>query len=334
MYICKDCFLDEELRSEINTNAIVDGVCEVCGKTGKLMDFSEFHSFFVALLSLFSSTDKSDRTIVDAIQDEWRLFKDKNVAKALLVDVIAKNGCAYSIDSFVDYTNDIRERFAVWDRLKESVKEHSRFFTNMDEFAQYNYLIAGKSLHLGQNLYRSRITPIGQKKIKCEKMGCPPKALATAGRANPIGIPYLYLSDSAKTTYFEVRAVYLDRLSVGTFRIERELNLVDFIYDVNLFLAYNDASASLKEIVIKKKIIDAISADLSKPLRRYDSELEYVPTQLICEYCKQIVGADGISFESSLHKGGRNYVLFDDSAAKCIRVDIHEITQIDIDRKN
>ena len=58
----------------------------------------------------------------------------------------------------------------------------------------------------------------------------------------------------------------------------------------------------------------------------------------ICEYCRRIVDsegetADGITFESSLHKGGRNYVLFDESAAKCIRVDSHEITKIDIDRK-
>lgn len=333
MYICKNCFLDEELRSEINANAAIDGVCEVCGEEGKLMDFSEFHSFFVALLSLFSSTDESNKTIVNIIQDEWHLFKNHDVAKVLLADVIAKNNCGYLIDSFVNYTDEIRERFAVWDKLKTSVKENSRFFTNMDEFAQYNYLTTGKSLHVGQKLYRSRITPVGQKKIKCDKMGCPPKEQATAGRANPIGIPYLYLSDSAKTTYFEVRAVYLDKLSVGTFRIERELELIDFIYDVNLFLAYNDGTTSLKETVIKKKIIDAISEDLSKPLRRYDSELEYVPTQLICEYCKRIVGADGISFESSLHKGGRNYVLFDNSSAKCVRVDSHEITKIDIDKK-
>ena len=165
-------------------------------------------------------------------------------------------------------------------------------------------------------------------------MGCPPNYLATPGRANPKGIPYLYLSDSAKTTYYEVRALYLDKLSVGTFRIKRDLKLIDFIYDVNLFFSYNCSSLPLKEIVIKKKVIDAISADLSKPIRRYDDpELEYVPTQLICEYCKNIVGADGISFESSVHKGGRNYVLFDGSAAKCTRVTIHEITKIDIDRK-
>lgn len=338
MNICKDCFLDEELRSEINANAVIDGKCDVCGKEGKVMDFAEFYDFFTSLLELYSPTVNSNKTIVDIIQDEWHFFKDKDVAKVLLSDVIVTNNIGYSVTDFVNYTDEICDRVAVWDRLKTSVKEKFRFFTNMDEFAQYNYLTAGKSLHVGQKLYRSRITPVGQKKIKCDKMGCPPKELATAGRANPIGIPYLYLSDSAKTTYFEVRAVYLDKLSVGTFRIERELKLIDFVYDVNLFLSYNDSNISLKETIIKKKVIEAISFDLSKPLRRYDSEIEYVPTQLICEYCRRIVDsegetADGITFESSLHKGGRNYVLFDESAAKCIRVDSHEITKIDIDRK-
>ena len=253
MKICKDCFFDEELRSEINANAVIDDICDVCGKQSKVMDFSEFYGFFTTLLKLYSPTVNSNKTIVDIIQDEWHFFKDKDVAMVLLADVIQANNLGYSIADFVDYTDDICIRVAVWDRLKTSVKEKSRFFTNMDEFAQYNYLTAGKSLHAGQKLYRSRITPVGQKKIKCDKMGCPPKELATAGRANPIGIPYLYLSESAKTTYFEVRAVYLDKLSVGTFRIERELELVDFIYDVNLFLAYNDDTTSLKEIIIKKK---------------------------------------------------------------------------------
>ena len=338
MLICKDCFHDEELRSEINANASTDGICEVCGNRGKVMDFAEFHGFFSTLLQLFSPADSSRLTVVDIIQNEWHLFKNSEIAKVLLSEVIATFDCGYTIDAFVNYTEEIQTRISIWERLKTSVKEKSRFFTNIDEFDQYNYLTAGKSLHIGQKLYRSRVTPIGVKKLKCKEMGCPPKELATAGRANPIGIPYLYLSDSAKTTYFEVRAVYLDKLSVGTFRVERELKLIDFVYDVNLFLSYNDGSDSLKETIIKKKVIEAISSDLSKPLRRYDSEIEYVPTQLICEYCKRIVDpkgatADGITFESSLHKGGRNYVLFDGSAAKCTSVSIHEITKIDIDRK-
>lgn len=338
MYICKDCFFDVELRSEVNNNATIEGKCDVCGKQGKLVDFTLFHDFFHALLELFSEANNSERTIVDIIQDEWHLFKDKDVAKSLLSDVLVKFNFGYNINTYVDYSNEIQDRIAVWERLKESVKEHSRFFTNMEEFDRYNYLTAGKSLNIGQILYRSRITPNGQKKLKCKRMGCPPKELATAGRANPIGIPYLYLSDSAKTTYYEVRAVYLDRLSVGTFRTEKDLKLIDFVYDVNLFLSYNDGSVPLQETIIKKKVIEAISSDLSKPLRRYDSEIEYVPTQLICEYCKRIIDsegtiADGITFESSLHKGGRNYVLFDQSTVKCIKVNSHEITRIDIDRK-
>ena len=121
MYICKDCFLDEELRSEINANAVINGVCDVCGKEGKLMDFSDFHGFFNALLSLFSLTDNSNKTIVDIIQDEWHIFKDKDVAKILLSDIISTSHLDYSIDTCVDYTNEIQDRVAVWDRLKNSV---------------------------------------------------------------------------------------------------------------------------------------------------------------------------------------------------------------------
>ncbi len=333
MYVCENCFLDEEMCLEIRNNSTIEGECKVCGEYGKLMDFSLFQEFFTALLSLFSIADNGNHTVAEVLQEDWHLFKDKDVAKVLLTEILSTYDCGYSVNDRVDYSDDIRMRVAVWDRLKKSIMENSRFFTNVDEFDKYNYLTAGKCLNANQILYRSRITPANKESIECDKMGCPPKELATAGRANPIGIPYLYLSDSAKTTYYEVRAVFLDRLSVGTFRIKRELSLVDFVYDVDLYLSFNEVGSSLKEVVIKKKVIEAISRDLSKPLRRYDSELEYVPTQLICEYCRRVVGADGVSFESSLRKGGRNYVLFDDSLAKCIKVDIHEITRIDIDKE-
>ena len=64
-------------------------------------------------------------------------------------------------------------------------------------------------------------------------------------------------------------------------------------------------------------------------MRRYDTELEYVPTQLICEYCK-LNGIDGIRFESSLHKGGINVVLFDAHSAECISVESKEIKNVRI----
>lgn len=331
MYICKDCFQDEELRSAANSNVDHYGVCDACGIEGPLIEFSFFDDFFGELLSLFSESETSHRTVVDIIQEEWNLFCDNNVAHLLLANVVAAHNYKYSTNSFVDYSTDIIESVAIWEDLKFNVKEKSRFFTNIDNFTKGRYLELGDNpLKIGSKLYRSRITPVGESVLRRKDMGCPPKAMSTAGRANPIGIPYLYLCDTPKTTYYEVRAVYLDRLSVGTFKVTRELNTVDFTHRVNLYLSFVNG-ATLSDVIIRKKIIDAISKDLSKPLRRYDSELEYVPTQFICEYCKNELHADGIIFESSLHKGGRNYVLFDESSVKCTKVETHEITRIDID---
>ena len=128
MLICKDCFHDEELRSEVSSNAITDGICSVCGNSGRLIDFSEFHDFFRALLSLFSPVTYGEKTIVDIIQDEWFIFKNKDVAKVLITEVIKTYDCGYSIETMVDYSNEIQNRIAVWDRLKTNIKEKSRFF--------------------------------------------------------------------------------------------------------------------------------------------------------------------------------------------------------------
>lgn len=331
MLICEKCFADNEMRSEVVSYATSEGVCEVSQLQGKLIDSSWFSDFFEALLLLFELSEEG-MPVADIVQQDWHLFSNNRIAEVLLNETLQSLSLVFKIKDNVDYSIDIKERVGIWERLKKNVKEESRFFTNLDEFERYNYLTKGdKNLVVDTILYRSRITPYGREILETSEMGCPPPNLATAGRANPLGIPYLYLSDSAQATYFEVRAVYLDRLSVGKFRISQPLDLVDFCYDINLYLSYVDGDTSLKEVVIKKKIINRISRDLSKPLRRYDSKIEYVPTQLICEFCKEYVRADGICFESSLYRGGLNYVLFNPQTARCIDVECHEITKINID---
>lgn len=74
--------------------------------------------------------------------------------------------------------------------------------------------------------------------------------------------------------------------------------------------------------------MDAISRDLSRPLPRYDSELEYIPTQFICEYIRFKIEADGIQFNSSLEKGGVNIVLFNRENIECIDVEVHQIDEV------
>ena len=78
-------------------------------------------------------------------------------------------------------------------------------------------------------------------------------------------------------------------------------------------------------------MLDAISSDLSKPLHSFESELEYIPTQYICEYFKDS-GADGIMFKSSVRAEGKNLVLFYPEKAECVEVHPYEVNKITIDK--
>lgn len=326
MLVCKDCFADEEICKEVENNSIDVGRCDVCGNIGKRCDLSVFSDFLVSVIHLFKSDASSQDTIFTILKEDWNIFSNIQYARTILNEVVRINGLDVNLDDKFSYTDDIITRASVWEQLKTDVKENYRFFVDHDKFDDYADLLSSTTLKEGTVLYRARITPEGQNKLKPRNMGCPEKGKATAGRANPLGIPYLYLCKEEETTYYEVRSVYLDRLSIGRFRIQRDLNIVDFNSKFSLYISY-DGSTPLSDTVVKKKILEAIRYDLSKPLRRYDTELEYIPTQLICEYCKRN-NADGICFNSSLHSGGVNYVLFNPSDAKCTSVVSREIKSI------
>jgi hypothetical protein len=114
---------------------------------------------------------------------------------------------------------------------------------------------------------------------------------------------------------------------------EDNLKIVDFTEKVNLFrVFYDDGEDVFKQKVKRRVLFDAFSSDLSKPLRNFDSELEYIPTQYICEYFKDR-GADGIMFKSSVREAGKNLVLFYPELAECIDVHPYEVNEITISRK-
>lgn len=87
---------------------------------------------------------------------------------------------------------------------------------------------------------------------------------------------------------------------------------------------------NIKETIKGKLLRDRISEDLSKPMRRYDSELEYIPTQFICEYIKVFTDAQGIRFKSSLNKKGNNVVLFDQNLMTCTSVKKVKINSVNL----
>ena len=312
MRISRDTFRDEQMRSEIDGNSIYE--------------IGYFDDFFVELLSQFEKSP-SGRPVYEIIQDDWDLFAEIDTAKTVVEYYIAKGGLDFSVDDAVNYSSDIVYKIDSWSRLKDDVRWRKRFLADYDEFSQYAYLVPEAGLKRGDKLFRARILPNNMAKYAKREMGCPPPELSMAGRANPAGIPYLYLCADENTTYYEVRATYLDRLCIGTFKIERDLKIVDFNTKVSLYLAYSDG-VGVAGAIVGKLIMDEISRDMSRPMRRYDSEQEYIPTQMICEFCKLVVGADGVTFKSSVYGPGRNYVLFKKDDAKCTKVITREINSV------
>ncbi len=314
MLLDKDWFCDEVMREEI--------------ASGNSVYIHSFRDFFIDLLSQFEKNPLG-RPVFEVIQNDWHLFANLDIAKTIIQAVFDPGIFSYGFNDLVDYAADIKDKVATWARLKDDVQRQRRFLADYDDFTLYttSYLAAEAELKKGDRLFRARILPKDIVKYKRREMGCPPPELATAGRANPAGIPYLYLCEDENTTYYEVRATYLDRLSIGTFRIERDLKIVDFSTKISLYYAYSDGGG-VKSAIVAKLILDEISRDMSRPMRRFDSEQEYIPTQMICEYCKLIVKADGVSFKSSVYDSGRNYVLFDESSAKCTKVVNREIKSV------
>ncbi|MFO7895435.1 MAG: RES domain-containing protein, partial [Candidatus Cloacimonadales bacterium] len=108
----------------------------------------------------------------------------------------------------------------------------------------------------------------------------------------------------------------------------KNIIISDFTETPNLF-APNEVNKRIKSTLLKR----LISSDLSRPMRRYDSELDYIPTQFICEFIRIFTDVDGIKFKSSLHKNGNNIVIFNQDLMKCVRVKKVQVSNILIESK-
>lgn len=234
MKICANCFNDIEIKEFVEAMPHKKGICDCCGVSGQVIDISETEDFFCELLGLFEKNDQGS-PVSSIIEKDWNIFSSTDSSNRILGDILSRTAFPYAINDKVAYIQEVKDCLKVWDELKKEVQTEKRYFSNVGAFDWSAYIKSNVKINKGTVYYRSRVTPAGLKNLKPKDMGCPPASKATAGRANPIGIPYLYLCDNIDTTFYEVRAVYLDRISVGRFIIQRDLNLVNFSAETNLF---------------------------------------------------------------------------------------------------
>ncbi len=164
----------------------------------------------------------------------------------------------------------------------------------------------------------------------------PPKRMkplefsAIEGRANPKGIPYLYLSNDKETAMSEVRPWLGSYISVGQFKINKDLLIIQCLSENNKkgMVYLEEPDDNEREI----KVWSDIDQAFSEPVNICDQISDYVPTQIIAELFK-FNGYDGLIYRSSLSKGF-NFVLFDIKVADLLNCLLYGVENIELKFKD
>lgn len=152
---------------------------------------------------------------------------------------------------------------------------------------------------------------------------------AIEGRANPKGIPYLYLSNDRNISMMELRPHIGETISCGEFKASRDLVLID-CYSVertfgNVELLFNPPT---DKIGITQAIWSLINDAFAKPVSNSETTSDYVPTQILSELFKS-EGYDGICCKSSFGNGF-NYIFFDLMSCDQVTTTVMEVKSIDM----
>lgn len=337
MLCCPECFGDAGLRDQIIPQRTSQtGTCPICGAENQpLVGARELANFFELLLTIYPRAQEG-KSLVEWLRADWCLFNNPNLSEAqaqiLLGEIFDDGEIVRGKFGLSDSCRtDSLER---WRALTDELKFNNRYFPDnvidTDRLAQ-NHL---PSLILRDHekpdiWYRARIEKDGQP-IPIDRMGAPPPKLASSGRANPIGIPYLYLGSTVETAICEVRAQPGEIVSVAAFALDFGLKIVDLRAPrtlVSPFLEEDEGSIALLRGDID--FLEMLGKELATPVVPDSAAINYIPSQFLCEFIKKC-GFDGVAYGSSL-SNGMNVALFLPDAATAQSVAEYEVAGLSLD---
>lgn len=276
-------------------------------------------STFLCSWNVFSVDADRIREIIRAIcqqryNDEPELFDEKVTIRELFSSDEMEQKCILKTYSWSDFCYNI--------------KHVNRFHSQQFNLKQLKILLENMVFDFqagALNLYRSRICDEKSydEGYPQRKMGAPPIAFTTSGRTNSEGIQCLYLASDTDTSFHEVRARDNDRVSLGTFNLVKDIRIVDLTM-FDKIGPFSVPDFDMTWFAINIDIIRKIGNEVAMPMRRFDSVLDYIPTQYICDFVKHL-GYDGIRYKSTLSEGGVNYAIFDEKKFECVDVKVVHI---------
>jgi len=333
-FCCASCFGDANLRDNFLVDLSVGiGTCGYCRTSGAaLVKPTDLREAFEVLVSVYEVVDDG-LSLPEILRRDWALFthpvmQDDAHAKDLLADVL-------------DSGDLFRKRFSApagygtqsltkWDDLRGEMMHGNRWFLKKEiDYDRLRYLFSlliEDPSTLSEHWHRARIMN-DDASYTLEEMGAPPPRYAGHGRANPAGIPYLYLGSSPSTAVSEIRPHTGEAACVADFTIP-ELNAVDLRGPRERISPFGLEDDQVVQLLADIPFLERLGDELTRPVLPKSAPFEYVPSQHLCEFIKHC-GYDGVIYRSSVSEGV-NIALFHPIVAQGVVVHRYAVKQVEV----
>jgi len=336
MFCCAECFGDRFLRKQIiplrSTNT---GLCSYCGSENiAVITPAVLSEYFELILNAYRP-DPEGKLLVHWFREDWGMFEhqrmDDSRAKDLLSEILNDGEIVRRMFSPSSVTE--ADRLGDWDKLRDELMHHNRYFPNVDINLKRLELLLSRLTVDADDVpdlwYRARIQS-GDVEFPIDKMGAPEKRIASHGRANPAGIPYLYLASTNATAISEIRPHTGEIACVADFRTPPGLRLIDLRRPrkmVSPFLL--EDAEDIAKMRSDLPFLERLGDELTRPVVPQSAAIDYTPSQYLCEFIKKC-GYDGVIYRSSV-SDGINLALFSPSKAQAIAVTQYHVTRVSMD---
>lgn len=335
-HCCPECFGDRGLKKSIipliSTSV---GKCDFCDSTEQnLVEPKALAEWFKLLISIYEP-DANGKLLVEWMKEDWQLFSHDKMdiahAKELLGEVLDDGDIVRrNFSPSEKYKSEVLVR---WETLRDELMYKNRYFLDepLDTDRLKELLGHLPADDLPDLWYRARIRN-GEVNYEIKDMGPPPNRLASHGRANPPGIPYLYVGSQPDTAASEIRPHTGEVACVAEFSIKQPLRAVDLRNPRKLVSPFllGDAGA-IGQLRADIQFLERLGDELTRPVLPQGAAIDYVPSQYLCEFIKKS-GYDGVIYRSSV-SDGMNLALFNPAKATGGTVSLYKILRVFVDVK-
>lgn len=307
------------------------GDCEFClVKDVKLVEPSELTDRFETVFGLYEeSDDPGSCSIESLLRADWELFALLDSVKAEMLLGLIFNDIGMLQKNYTPVIPHDISAVQEWEDFREELKHRNRFFPkNIQATEQlkelFGFLVA-PAADIPSKVFRARMCEQPQM-YPLDQMGKPPAVLTGNGRANPVGIPCLYVASDTPTAIAEIRPHKGEMVCVAEFAVDMKIELADLRWPRKTISPFILLEEQVKLLRRYMEYLCRLSEELTMPVLPKSAHLEYLPSQYLCEFIKHC-GFDGLIYRSAMG-AGVNYAIFSD--AKVTGVDVEQYLIDDI----